>query len=274
MKIIMCSLYVLIYSTIIYAQESAREQFSEVIEDNSFFIEEAFNQESGIVQHISNGIFFSSPHKDFVYALTQEWPLSGQTHQLSVTIPYAIQNSNSVNGFEDILLNYRYQLSTDKEGIAMSPRLSLLIPSGNSLKGLGAGVWGAQANFPVSIRVSEKIITHYNAGMTILPNVEGTNSINSPIEKTLISYNIGGSVIWLAESNFNVLFEITDNINGDLDFNGDIVNENEIIFSPGARYAIDVNSLQIVPGLGLPFRFTEHGVDAGIFFYLSFEHPF
>lgn len=51
-------------------------------------------------------------------------------------------------------LNYRYQL-VFKEGIALSPRLSLVLPSGNNKKGLGNGSTGFQINLPLSIRLSD-----------------------------------------------------------------------------------------------------------------------
>ena len=56
------------------------------IVDNSFLIEEAYNQERGVVQHIST---FSRAvgTTNWVYAFTQEWPVRGQRHQLSYTIP-------------------------------------------------------------------------------------------------------------------------------------------------------------------------------------------
>src|SRR6185437_8242001 len=46
------------------------------IADNSFLIEEAYNQEAGVVQHIST---FSRPNGGgaWDYTFTQEWPFRG-----------------------------------------------------------------------------------------------------------------------------------------------------------------------------------------------------
>jgi hypothetical protein len=53
----------------------------------------------------------------------------------------------------------------------------------------------------------------------------------------------------------------------------DYVNEN--VIAPAFRYALDVKNLQIVPGISVPVSFNkEIGTDIGIFFYLSFEHPY
>ena len=43
------------------------------IEDNSFLIEEAYNQEAGVVQHI-NTMFYDWKHDTWSYSFTQEWP--------------------------------------------------------------------------------------------------------------------------------------------------------------------------------------------------------
>ncbi|RPI00613.1 MAG: hypothetical protein EHM64_16905, partial [Ignavibacteriae bacterium] len=40
---------------LLFSQETYGQQFNEAIEDNSFLIEEAFNQEDRVVQHIFNG---------------------------------------------------------------------------------------------------------------------------------------------------------------------------------------------------------------------------
>src|SRR5205823_11660166 len=54
------------------------------ISDNSFLMEEAYNQEPGVVQHISAFQLFRGADS-WAYSFTQEWPLFGRTHQLSYT---------------------------------------------------------------------------------------------------------------------------------------------------------------------------------------------
>ena len=49
------------------------------IQDNSFLIEEAYNQEAGVVQHIS--AFSRAEGGAWLYTFTQEWPLGGIDHQ-------------------------------------------------------------------------------------------------------------------------------------------------------------------------------------------------
>src|SRR5882724_1745004 len=56
------------------------------IQDNSFLVEEAYNQNFGVVQHISSFTWFFDS-KDWVYTFTQEWPVPGdERHQLSYTL--------------------------------------------------------------------------------------------------------------------------------------------------------------------------------------------
>ena len=56
------------------------------IQDNSFLMEEAYNQEEGVVQHINT--FQRMRGGDWVATFTQEYPVPRQAHQLSYTIPY------------------------------------------------------------------------------------------------------------------------------------------------------------------------------------------
>lgn len=45
------------------------------IQDNSFLIEEAYNQERGVVQHIQT--FQIMKDDSWIYTFTQEWPVPG-----------------------------------------------------------------------------------------------------------------------------------------------------------------------------------------------------
>lgn len=67
--------------------------------DNSFLVEEAYNQEPGVVQHIF-GAFYGqnklggADDKSLSLGFTQEWPLFSQTHQFSYTVPYTFARSD------------------------------------------------------------------------------------------------------------------------------------------------------------------------------------
>lgn len=54
------------------------------LEDNSFLLEEAYNQEAGVVQQI--GTFLRGRGGAWVASFTQEWPVPGIEHPLSYTL--------------------------------------------------------------------------------------------------------------------------------------------------------------------------------------------
>jgi hypothetical protein len=223
------------------------------IADNSFLIEEAYNQEAGVVQHIST---FSRPHGGgaWNYAFTQEWPLGGITNQLSYTLPMVNPEGGSGAGIGDVALNYRYQLVARESAdgataVHVAPRASLLLPTGSEAEGRGTGDVGVQANLPVSWVVSPALVTHWNAGVTVV--------------SSSADFNLGASAIYRLRRSVNLLVEAVW-----LDPDG-------VYLNPGVRWAHDfAGGLQVVPGVAYTVAI---GPDAGpdaLFLYLSFEHPF
>ena len=145
------------------ASRSAPEPFA--ITDNSFFVEEAFNQEPRVFQNIGGGLFGED---NWAVTFTQEWPAPSMKHQLSYTV--SVLNVDDETGVGDALLNYRYQLLEEGPGRpAISPRVSLIVPVGDEQRGLGQGAWGVQFNLPVSKQVGEFYL-HGNAGVSWLPS--------------------------------------------------------------------------------------------------------
>jgi hypothetical protein len=236
----------------------------ERIEDNSFLLEEAYNQEPGVIQHISS--FQYMKDKTWSYNFTDEWPVPGQKHQLSVTVP--IMNTGN-SGLGDIALNYRYQ-AVFTNRLAFSPRLSFLLPTGDYKKGLGNGVLGFQLNLPVSFICSHKLVTHYNLGTTIIPSAKDASGIKSDIT----NINYGGSIIILISETFNFMLEVAGNTTYTKASNSNSVTSNSLFLNPGVRYAINCKSgLQIIPGIAMPIGIGASKGEIGLFAYLSFEHP-
>lgn len=242
------------------------------IQDNSFLIEEAYNQEWGVVQHINS--FIRQRNGDWVYTFTQEWPVPGQKHQFSFTIPVLAVDTEgrTRRGFGGIALNYRYQLvGSGETKVAVAPRFSVVLPNGDPEKGLGDGSVGYQINLPVSVAVSDHIVTHSNAGVSFTPSAQDSHHDRA----NLTHYNLGQSVIWLAKPRFNVMLEL-------FWFNQETViaenrteRDHTLLLSPGIRWAHNFkNGLQIVPGIAVPLGIGPSRGERGIFLYLSFEHPF
>ncbi len=212
------------------------------IADNSFLMEEAYNQEPRVVQHINALLRFNS---EWAYSFTQEWPVRSQRHQLSYTVPVT-------TGLGDVAINYRHQLASN-ERLAFAPRLSLILPTGNEAKGLGTGGTGFQANLPLSVTLGPALVTHWNAGATHTPSIDET------------VYNAGASTIWRAHSVVNVMLELV--------WSGTDAKDGVTLLNPGVRWAHNLGSLQIVPGVAAPIDLGP-GKNTGVLFYLSFEHPF
>ena len=147
------------------AQKPAAKDTAEKIpriEDNSFLIEEAYNQEYGVVQEINT--FQRTRDGNWACAFTQEWPVPGQKNQFSYTIP-VLRDRVSGTGVGDIALNYRYQaLGDDDAPLWFAPRLSVYLPTGNFERGRGAGGPALEVLLPVSYSVSDKLVTHWNLG--------------------------------------------------------------------------------------------------------------
>jgi hypothetical protein len=248
--------------------------FTPAIEDNSYFIEEAYNQEDRVVQHINNGRLSLLSSHDFAYTFTQEWPVFSQKHQFSYTIGFSSLNSGKVFGFNDVMLNYRYQLTGHDAFVTLAPRFSLIIPTGNAKEDLGTGVYGYQVNLPASKRISNGLVCHANAGYTLLPNVESRGEDNIVYHHTYSFVNLGASVIWLISYRTNLMIEGLYNILHDTGESEVMVTHGQALISPGIRHAFDVKNLQIVPGIAVPILLQNESAEFGMFIYLSFEHPF
>lgn len=239
------------------------------IQDNSFLIEEAYNQEAGVVQHINTFTLFDDSDEsgvgdDWVYTFTQEWPAPSLRHQLSATLPYLrlTGSPDGDRGLGDVALNYRYQLvGSGKDAVAFSPRLSLLLPTGDEDQGRGAGALGYQVNLPLSVVLSPRAVTHVNVGATFTPGAKEPGGAEADLEV----YNFGQSFIWLLKERVNLMLEMAMTSGDDESF----------FVNPGVRWAHDLPSgLQIVPGIAFPIGVGPSQGERAVFLYVSFEHPF
>jgi hypothetical protein len=253
----------------VLAQQAGSAKSAPAIADNSFLMEEAYNQEYGVVQHIS--AFQRSRSGDWVYSFTQEWPAPGQKHQLSYTVPIAHFTST---GIGDIGLNYRYQaLGAEGERLWFSPRLSVYLPTGDESAGRGAGGAGVEVNLPVSYTVSDALVTHWNLG-------GGYTKLKSGgLTGSLRGLKGGVSAIWLMAPTFNVMLESVATRTEVVDFQGQKEVFTNYVISPGVRGALNFASgLQIVPGIAMPIGVGSLAPgeqrQRDLFLYLSFEHPF
>jgi hypothetical protein len=246
-------------------------RMAEAIQDNSFLVEEAYNQEPGVVQHIlavQYGLDRKPGVDDEAWNLTftQEWPVFSQRHQFSYTVPYESFHEAGAreNGFGDILLNYRFQALFEGANLpAFAPRVSLVLPTGNEDKGLGTGTVGYQLNLPFSKVLHDRWTVHANAGLTVYPDWHS---------HTPVSYNLGGSAIYAVSRDFNLMLEAVGYWNSEVDETLRVNDEFQAILSPGVRYAFNWPDYQLVLGLAVPVGLNRDSPDVGVFLYVSFEH--
>lgn len=257
------------------------------IRDNAFLVEEAFNQEPGVAQHIFNWVDLwdwvpQGKTRDFVFAYTMELPLGSQTHQFSFTTQFLDSFEQPTGdaalhqgGVGDTFLNYRYQLLANDEFLWCAPRVSLIAPTGDERFGLGTGELGYQFNLPVS-RYGDRFDFHFNAGLTFTPNVSAflTTTTRSP-RHDLYGYNLGGSAFWKPQTYLNFFVEGLALWNHEIDDLGLRDRTTQVFVNPGVRYAIcQFDDVEWVIGVSTPIGLTRETPDIGFFAYMSIEHVF
>ena len=222
------------------AQVTPDEELT-AIQDNSFLLEEAYNQEEGVVQHINVAIR-DTDTDSWLYAFTQEWPVTGQKHQFSYTIPL---HSNGSTDLGDIALNYRYQiLGSGETSLAIAPRLSVILPTSDE----GDNDAGLQIGVPISRVFAPRIVGHTNLGGTW--------------QSGETEWTAGQSFIYAATSRMQLMLEGTYTRANRSD---------AFIVNPAVRWAFNLESgMQIVPGIGVPIGFGDDD-SKSVLFYLSFE---
>lgn len=279
----LASLLLCVLPGALLAQEDEDEEPH--IADNSFLIEEAFNQEQGVVQHIFNwvpswGRVRGVRQNAFGFVFTQEWPVLSQTHQFSYTIPvlYSAERAGGdlaeAQGFGDLFLNYRLQVFDGENApIALAPRFSVILPTGDEAEGLSLGRLGYQVNLPFS-KETEHWAFHFNAGLTHVPGVTVGVSPELPFEgRDLSGYNLGASAIYYLRPDLNLMLESLALWDQELLPDGSKDHLFQMFLSPGFRWApYTEGDTQWVVGVGLPIGLTRDTPDISLFLYMSFEH--
>src|SRR5262245_24781904 len=245
----------------------AAEPLAKGIQDNSFLIEEAYNQEAGHVQHIIN---LRRQDGQWQFSFSQEWPIFSQTHQFSYSVPYNFGGGS--RGVGDVTLNYRYQLQTETDTRpAIAPRIALVLPSANQIEANGPiepreKSYGYELLLPVSKIVSDRVTLNGNVGLRSFFDVAGQQPT---------TYRLGGSAIYAVTRDFNLLIEGVADWVESVNPQNRLEREFEFTLLPGFRQAFNfADDAQLVVGAGVPIVFSNGSADVGAFFYLSFEHKF
>ncbi len=240
------------------------------ITDNSFLVEEAFNQEAGVFQNIfgptrANGRWGASVHPGVAGCLTGT-PVLVHAHLL---------DGDTAIGLGDTLLNYRYQAVMEGPGRpAFSPRASLVVPTGSVEGGRGAGSYGLQVNLPFSKQRGD-IYWHWNAGFTWLPRVDAPDEAGvRSLHANLWSPFLAGSAIYRLRPMLHLMLE--NLLRFEHSFDGD----HSVARSAFTRCRQDFaaagtwETRSSIPGAALPITWGGGNTDVGLFLYLSYELPF
>jgi len=255
-------------SPVMAAQANGQKPFE--ITDNSFLVEEALNQDPGVVQNIFN--LQIDRDQQWASTFTQEWPLVTRRHQLSYTIPFA--SIGDASGLGDISLHYRMQVIDGGDlGTSFSPRATLIIPSGRKSRGLGLGAPGWEVNLPFSRQVHD-LFFNWNAGFTSFPSVDVAG-----VKQSLFTPRVAGSAIWRVRPMVNLMFESVVAWNEVPDL-PDTSRRTSTTLLPGLRTGWNHGESQGVVGVGVPITILGAGegeestTHAALFLYFSYELPF
>jgi len=233
------------------------------ITDNAFLIEEAFNQEAGVVQNI----FQWSSKRDGVWSgnFTQEWPLAGMRHQISYTLPFS--GGSITTAFDSAIVNYRYQALEEGPGRpAFAPRFSVIM---NTRGDDAAEAVDLQINMPFSKQVGD-FYFHWSGGLTWGVDVPRPGLGGG----TLTSPQVAGSVIWRMRPMFHLMFENVLDYDGSFSGSG-TVHDASYTYAPGFRWGWNFGERQLVIGAAATFEVIKDApTRAAALTYFSYELPF
>jgi hypothetical protein len=257
----------LVVAGMLVASASLRAQEPAPIQDNSFLVEEAYNQESGVVQHVST--FARAEGGSWEYAFTQEWPLGGIRHQLSYTVPFL--DAGAGTGLGDVAVNYRFQAAGGPAAsFVAAPRVGVMMPSGSETMGRGTGAVALEASLPLSLVLGRRIVAHLNAGGTITPSAHGIGGTRA----TTTGVHLGASAVWLARPNLNLLVESIWVSDEEVTGAGTTARVKQAFLNPGIRLAFNAGRVQVVPGVAYTIGIGPSSGSDALFVYLSLEHAF
>jgi hypothetical protein len=243
---------------------TASAQQPRKLEDNSFLVEEAYNQEPRVVQHIVSGELH---HGDAALAFSQEWPLGGERWQGSYTLT-GVQDGGLTLG--DAEAAVRWQALAGVRGrLFAAPKLGLLIPVGDADRRGGNGGWGLSAVLPVSWEVASRLTIHGNLGADWRPAAENATGDQAGT----LTPMIGVSAMFFVTPMLNLIAESAWEQEATVTGAHQTARAWEQAVTLGARYGFNLpGGTQIVPGAAWMPAVGDAATRS--YLYLSVEHPF
>ncbi len=237
------------------------------LRDNSFFIEEAFNQEPGKVQ---TKFRFFRVEEDTELLVDQEWPLGSQRHQLSFTLPFRVDPEEELFRLTDVRLTYSLQAQEeDAVRPAFTPRLTAILPTAREEDEEGQGNPGIELLLPFSKQVGG-VYLHANAGTVHRFGVDAGRGE----ERLLFTPFVGGSAVVQVTPALDLLLETRADFQAQVTGEGGTERETEWLLNPGVRFGGELGGNQLVAGAAAPLGLAGSLRDVGWFGYISYELRF
>lgn len=235
------------------------------IVDNSFFVEEAFNQDRGVFQNIFS--WSRDGSGDWIANFTQEWPAPTVRHQLSYTIPFV--GGGMATHVGGVLLNYRLQVLEERpRRPAFSPRFSVILPTGRNVDETDRP--GVQFNLPFSKQIGDFYV-HLNAGATWLHGVAAGETTRA----NLTSPAYAASVIWHTRPYLNLMLESVLTMQDTVVDEARTSAQRIATIAPGVRGGWTIGDRQVILGAAVPMTLAEGERRSTAFLlYFSYELPF
>ena len=225
--------------------QSAPAEGEPTIGVNGFFVEEAYNQEAGVLQQFAHYTAGRDGH--WLLRLEQEWPIFSERHQLDLEL-----------GIDDVRLQsfglgYRFMLlGGEDEPLTITPGVEATLSRDAKPE--------YEAALPVSFAFAEGWTSNSSVGVSFTPGEDE------------VGFTAGEGVMRRVGSSLNLLVEAlysTDEspIPGD-------ETEGSVFVIPGFQYAFDLSPrVQLVPGVAMPIGVGKANGERGVLLYLSIEHP-
>lgn len=251
-------------------------KWSEVLQDNSFLVNEAYNQDPDQVQHVLTGWYFPNPSV-WVLTFDDQWPVAGQKHQMDLYVPFGTQGAIDPHGFGDIQIGYQYQAKLQGEGSSFSfaPGVKLSLPTGSWTKGLGFGCPGVVLGLPFSKRLSEHVEVHLNLGGSWYPNAKTLDDTGATVKGSLSTLSEGASIVIHVNPTLNLSLELVGAQAEALGERRRKLWGDTVFLSPGLAHAINFKSgAQLTLGASVPFGLNRQSPSSSLFLYVSLEHAF
>ncbi len=233
------------------------------IVDNSFLVEETFNQDPGIIQ--TTFTWLRDDAGGWAGAIAQDWPLRVHRHQFSYTLPWDGGGLPSHVG--QVVVSYRYQfVEVSEESPGVGARVSVILPTGRPGDDNRPGL---QAAVPMTA-VWKRLHVHANAGVTWIHRVRSDTGTAA----SLTSPYVAGSVVWPTASMFQLMLEDVVEFDSFLDADARRGRRTTMTVSPGLRGGWNVGRNQVVLGAAMPVDTSGRGSSVSVLGYVSLEGPF